>query len=90
MRHFPAMDTDVLDLTRELIARSSVTPDDAGCQPLLASRLAQALGGRFRFRAQVVAIEQVGGRVQGVTLADGSRIAAPVVVNAAGPPGLRV
>lgn len=33
---------DVLILTRELIARSSVTPDDAGCQPLLSSRLEQA------------------------------------------------
>lgn len=33
---------DVLTLTRELIARSSVTPDDAGCQPLLSSRLEQA------------------------------------------------
>ena len=29
-----------LELTRELIARKSLTPDDAGCQALLASRLA--------------------------------------------------
>lgn len=29
----------VLELTRELIARASVTPDDAGCQELLAGRL---------------------------------------------------
>ena len=29
-----------LELTRELIARPSVTPDDAGCQALLAARLA--------------------------------------------------
>jgi succinyl-diaminopimelate desuccinylase len=29
----------VLDLTRELTARPSVTPDDAGCQRLLAERL---------------------------------------------------
>lgn len=36
------MNNDVLDLTRELIARSSVTPEDAGCQPLLASRLENA------------------------------------------------
>lgn len=48
MRHFFAMDNDVLDLTRELIARSSVTPDDAGCQPLLASRLENA-GFRIEF-----------------------------------------
>jgi succinyl-diaminopimelate desuccinylase len=31
----------VLDLTSELIRRRSITPDDAGCQPLLASRLAR-------------------------------------------------
>jgi succinyl-diaminopimelate desuccinylase len=32
--------TSVLELARALIARRSVTPDDAGCQELLASRLA--------------------------------------------------
>ena len=31
-----------LDLVKDLIARRSVTPDDAGCQPLLAARLAAA------------------------------------------------
>jgi len=31
----------VLALTQELIARRSVTPEDAGCQPLLAERLAR-------------------------------------------------
>jgi len=34
--------TDVVDLTCELIARPSVTPDDAGCQELIAQRLAHA------------------------------------------------
>jgi len=29
-----------LQLTEQLIARSSVTPDDAGCQALLIERLA--------------------------------------------------
>lgn len=37
------MNTKVLDLTRELVARPSVTPDDAGCQQLIGDRL-QALG----------------------------------------------
>ena len=32
----------VLELTRDLIARASVTPEDAGCQELLAGRLAAA------------------------------------------------
>jgi succinyl-diaminopimelate desuccinylase len=31
-----------LDLSRELIARKSVTPEDAGCQALLAARLAKS------------------------------------------------
>jgi succinyl-diaminopimelate desuccinylase len=34
--------TDVLALTSELIRRRSVTPDDAGCQALIADRLARA------------------------------------------------
>src|SRR5665647_1004210 len=32
----------VFDLTRELIHRVSVTPDDAGCQAVIAERLARA------------------------------------------------
>ena len=34
--------SDVLQLTCDLIARASVTPDDTGCQALIAGRLAQA------------------------------------------------
>ncbi|HEY0335493.1 MAG TPA: succinyl-diaminopimelate desuccinylase [Stenotrophomonas sp.] len=34
--------SDVLDLTCELISRASVTPEDAGCQALIAERLATA------------------------------------------------
>ncbi len=34
--------TEVLNLTKELIQRASVTPDDAGCQPLIAQRLRRA------------------------------------------------
>ena len=33
------MDNDALELTRQLIARRSVTPEDAGCLDVLASRL---------------------------------------------------
>lgn len=33
-------DSETLSLSKALIARPSVTPDDAGCQPLLAERLA--------------------------------------------------
>ena len=48
-------------------------------------RAAEARGGRFRFKASVAAIRRASGRVAGVTLADGTEIDAPVVVNVAGP-----
>ncbi|MEX2618195.1 MAG: FAD-dependent oxidoreductase [Alphaproteobacteria bacterium] len=48
-------------------------------------RAAEARGAAFRFNADIVAIRRQGGRVAGVTLADGARIDAPVVVNVAGP-----
>ena len=35
--------SDALELATQLIARPSVTPDDAGCQALIAQRL-EALG----------------------------------------------
>ncbi|HJT97277.1 MAG TPA: succinyl-diaminopimelate desuccinylase [Rhodanobacteraceae bacterium] len=34
--------SQVVELTSELIRRASITPDDAGCQPLIAARLAKA------------------------------------------------
>ena len=36
------MTSDVLALAKELMSRPSVTPDDAGCQPLIAGRLGRA------------------------------------------------
>jgi sarcosine oxidase subunit beta len=48
-------------------------------------RAAEAHGAEFLFRAQVAEIRRADGRVQGVTLADGHEIDAPVVVNVAGP-----
>ncbi len=48
-------------------------------------RAAEAKGSTFVFNRQVVAINQEGGRVSGVELDDGTQIAAPVVVNVAGP-----
>ncbi len=47
-------------------------------------------GATFRFGASVTAIRVEGGAVCGVTLADGSELAAPVVVNAAGPHSSRI
>lgn len=34
--------SDVLDFTRDLVARRSITPEDAGCQALIAARLERA------------------------------------------------
>ena len=48
-------------------------------------RSAEAKGGVFRFNAEVVEIRRDAGRVVGITLADGERVDAPVVVNVAGP-----
>ncbi|WP_336159363.1 NAD(P)/FAD-dependent oxidoreductase [Amycolatopsis sp. VC5-11] len=55
---------------------------------LAAQNLAAAAakeGAEFRFRATVAGVESENDRVGAVVLADGTRIAAPVVVNAAGP-----
>lgn len=48
-------------------------------------RAAEAHGGEFMFNAEIVEIRREGGRVAGVTLEDGTRIDAGVVVNVAGP-----
>jgi len=48
-------------------------------------RAAEAQGGDFRFNAEVAEIRKSNGRVAGVTLADGTAIDAPVIVNVAGP-----
>ena len=48
-------------------------------------RAAEAHGAEFRFRSAVTAIDRDGNAVTGVTLADGTSVRAPLVVNAAGP-----
>jgi sarcosine oxidase subunit beta len=48
-------------------------------------RAAEAKGAQFRFNAEVVEIRKKDGRVAGITLKDGTRIDAPIVVNVAGP-----
>jgi sarcosine oxidase subunit beta len=54
------------------------------------ARAAEAAGGTFRYNCEVMEIRQTGGRVAGVTLADGSTIDAPVVVNVAGPHSAKI
>ncbi len=47
-------------------------------------------GAEVRFRSEVTGVHTSGDRVDGVDLADGSRIDAPIVVNAAGPWAVRL
>ncbi|WP_406631258.1 NAD(P)/FAD-dependent oxidoreductase [Amycolatopsis sp. WGS_07] len=69
----------------------AVYTPDAGyvTDPALAAvnlaNAAAAYGAEFRFRSQVTSVSAKGGRVASVGLADGTRIACDVVVNAAGP-----
>jgi glycine/D-amino acid oxidase-like deaminating enzyme len=60
-----------------------VTDPQLAAQNLAAAAAAE--GAEFRFRAVVTSIESAHGRVGAVVLADGTKIPAPVVVNAAGP-----
>ncbi|MDP6105465.1 MAG: FAD-dependent oxidoreductase [Acidimicrobiales bacterium] len=48
-------------------------------------RAAEAVGGEFRFNAEVADVRRADGRVAGITLSDGTGIDAPIVVNVAGP-----
>ena len=46
---------------------------------------AESAGAHFRFNAEVTDIRKAGGRVVGITFADGKEIDAPVVINIGGP-----
>jgi glycine/D-amino acid oxidase-like deaminating enzyme len=62
--------------------------EDAIAAPLLAASLAQHAvkhGATLRTRAEVVGVIRAGERVSGVTLRDGTRLNADIVVNCAGP-----
>lgn len=60
-----------------------VTDPRLAAQNLAAAAVEE--GAAFRFRATVSGVESGGGRVSAVVFADGTKISAPVVVNAAGP-----
>jgi sarcosine oxidase subunit beta len=53
-------------------------------------RAGEAAGATFKFNSEVAEIRQEDGRVAGVTLADGTQIDSPVVVNIAGPHSFKV
>ena len=59
--------------------------NDPGLAAQNLQHAAERNGAEFRFRSRVTGIPREGARVAGVELADGERIEAPVVVNAAGP-----
>lgn len=73
----------------EAVERVAYFPSEGWVDgPVLAGAMverARALGATARFACQVTAIEQAGGRVSGVRLANGELIEADLVVNCAGP-----
>lgn len=75
---------------------SAIVSDDSGFidDPTLAARnlafAARQHGARFRFRAEVVAIDRTPAGATGVTLDGGDTVVAPVVVNVAGPHSRRI
>ncbi|RJO79185.1 FAD-binding oxidoreductase [Nocardia panacis] len=60
-----------------------VTDPQLAAQNLAAAAMRE--GARFRLRSTVTAVDSTGGRVRAVELADGTRLFADTVVNAAGP-----
>ena len=72
-------------------ALSAILSPDAGFidDPMLAAKnlafAARRHGAEFRCRTEVTSVDRAGNEVSGVTLADGSSITAPIVVNVAGP-----
>ncbi len=54
------------------------------------ARAGEAAGGAFRYNCEVTEIRRRDGRVAGVSLADGSAVDAPVVVNVAGPHSAKI
>jgi len=53
-------------------------------------RAAEAKGAQFIFNAEVADVRSEGGRVSGITLADGTQFDAPIVVNVAGPHSFKI
>jgi sarcosine oxidase subunit beta len=88
-------DPDFFSESREWLAGAGYTPDSGYVgDPQLATQnvecAAKAAGAKFRYNARVVAIRRDSRRVQGVTLADGTQINAPVIVNVSGPHSFKI
>jgi len=93
MRHYPPKPLDSQEFWADPDGDelSGIWMPDAGFvdDPRLAAQnlmdAARRHGATFRFRSRVVDILKTDGRVTGISLADGTRVRAPVVVNASGP-----
>jgi glycine/D-amino acid oxidase-like deaminating enzyme len=76
---------DVTDQLGALYTPDAGFIDDPQLAAQNLAAAAQRRGARFIFNRTVTHVDQHAGRVRGVTLSEGARLAAPVVVNAAGP-----
>jgi|TARA_Y100000294_G_scaffold6791_2_gene6707 sarcosine oxidase subunit beta len=81
--HFWDDPTDTIDGAIFAPDAGYISDPQLSCHNL--QRAAEASGAEFWFNAEVVSVDRVDGRVGGVTLADGRRVTAPIVVNVAGP-----
>lgn len=81
--HFWDDPTDTIDGAIFAPDAGYISDPQLSCHNL--QRAAEASGAEFWFNAEVTSVDQVDGRVSGVTLADGRRVSAPIVVNVAGP-----
>ena len=81
----PAFADDAVGRLTAILSPAAGFIDD----PMLAAKnlafAARQHGAGFRFRAEVVSIDRHDDAVTGVTLADGTSISAPIVVNVGGP-----
>ena len=78
-------DRPIRKLNRAIYTPSSGYINDSQLAAHNLQVAAESRGSRFRYKSQVVEIRRSGTKIIGVTLNDGQRIDAPVVVNAAGP-----
>lgn len=91
-RHWPPKRIDDDDFWQDTTAELGAlyTPDGGYIRdPMFAAQeLAEAArrhGAEFEYRQEVASIRQSGGQVSGCTLADGTEIDVPIIVNCAGP-----
>ena len=97
-KHWPVRrpeDPEFYDTPTEILEGAIFCPEGGYVNdPALSAhnimRAAEAKGGEFMFNAEVTHIRSEDGKVAGITLKDGTRIDAPVVVNAAGPHSYKI